>query len=127
KEEFMLSTWDVLSENFGFMLVWGDLVYVPFLYSLPGWWIVTDTEPFSAFEVALLVAFHLASLYVFREANWQKERYKRNREAPIWGKRPETIGGRLLVSGFWGLGRKINYTGELGVYLSFALCAGIAD
>ena len=41
KEEFMLSTWDVISENFGFMLVWGDLVYVPFLYSLPGWWLIT--------------------------------------------------------------------------------------
>ena len=34
-EEFMLSTWDVMAENFGFMLVWGDLVYVPFFYSIP--------------------------------------------------------------------------------------------
>jgi Ergosterol biosynthesis ERG4/ERG24 family len=36
------------------------------------------------------------------------------------------IGCKLLVSGWWGIGRKINYTGELGVYLSFALCAGVS-
>ena len=124
KEEFMLSTWDVIAENFGFMLVWGDLVYVPFLYSLPGWWIMHHTEPFTSLEWGALVAFHLLALYVFREANWQKERYKRDKSAHIWGKAPETIGGRLLVSGFWGIGRKINYTGEIGVYISFALCAG---
>jgi delta14-sterol reductase len=124
KEEFMLSTWDILAENFGFMLVWGDLVYVPFLYSLPGWWIVDQTEPFGAARVAALAACFLFALWVFREANWQKERYKRNPAAPIWGKKPETVGGKLLVSGFWGIGRKINYTGEIGVYFTFAMCAG---
>jgi len=30
RESFMLSTWDILAEKFGFMLVWGDTVYVPF-------------------------------------------------------------------------------------------------
>ena len=85
---------------------------------------VDQTEPFTTAQWGGLVVFHLLSLWVFREANWQKERYKRDREAPIWGKKPETIGGRLLVSGFWGIGRKINYTGEIGVYISFALCAG---
>jgi len=127
KEEFMLSTWDIIAENFGFMLVWGDLVYVPFLYSLPGWWLVDQTEPFATTTWSLLVLFHLVCLWVFREANWQKERYKRDREALIWGRTPETIGGRLLVSGFWGIGRKINYTGEIGVYISFALCTGFGS
>lgn len=127
KEEFMLSTWDVIAENFGFMLVWGDLVYVPFLYSLPGWWVATHTTPFSTVEIALLVAVHAVSLWVFREANWQKERYKRNPKALIWGKPAQTVGGRLLVSGFWGIGRKINYTGELGVYITFAACAGTSS
>jgi len=39
KEEFMLSTWDITDEHFGFMLVWGDMIYVPFLYSIVGWFI----------------------------------------------------------------------------------------
>jgi delta14-sterol reductase len=125
KEEFMLSTWDVIAENLGLMLVWGDLVYVPFFYSLPGWWIAAEARPFPPWAWLALSAFYLLSLWVFRQANWQKERFKQDPKARIWGQVPETIGGRLLVSGWWGVGRKINYTGEIGVYLAFALCAGV--
>jgi delta14-sterol reductase len=124
KEEFMLSTWDIISENLGFMLVWGDLVYVPFLYSLPGWWLVSQTEPFSTAQWAGLSLFFLLALWVFREANWQKERFKQDHEAEIWGRRAETVGGRLLVSGWWGVARKINYAGEIAVYVAFALTTG---
>jgi delta14-sterol reductase len=124
KEEFMLSTWDVIAENLGFMLVWGDLVYVPFLYCLPGWWLVDATEPVAAWHWVSLGTAYFLCLWVFREANWQKERYKREPTRPIWGRPPETVGGKLLVSGWWGIGRKINYTGEIGVYLCFALTTG---
>jgi delta14-sterol reductase len=124
KEEFMLSTWDVTDENFGFMLVWGDLVYVPFLYSLPGWWLIDAIDPWPTSAWVALSAFYLFALWVFRDANWQKERYKRDPSQPIWGKAPETLGGRLLVSGWWGIGRKINYTGEICVYFAFAMTTG---
>jgi len=66
-------------------------------------------------------------MWVFREANWQKERYKRHPEKPIWGRPPVLVGGRLLASGFWGIGRKINYTGEIGVYICFALTTGLVS
>jgi Delta14-sterol reductase len=124
KEEFMLSTWDITDEKFGFMLVWGDLVYVPFLYSLPCWWLLEQTTRFSTPHWLSLCAFFLLALWIFRDANWQKERFKRDREVAIWGKRAETVGGSLLVSGWWGVARKINYAGEIGVYLAFALTAG---
>ncbi|HEY8123585.1 MAG TPA: hypothetical protein VII78_19855 [Myxococcota bacterium] len=127
KEEFMLSTWDVLAENFGFMLVWGDLAYVPFLYSLPGWWMVDATRPFPIGAWLPLVAFHFAALAIFRQSNWQKERFKQDPTAPIWGRPPRLVGGKLLASGYWGIGRKVNYTGEILVYVSFALCAGFAS
>jgi len=126
KEEFMLSTWDIISEDFGFMLVWGDLVYVPFLYSLPCWWLVDETTPFPTFAWALLSLLCFGCLWVFREANWQKERFKRTPSAVIWGKKPELVGGRLLASGWWGIGRHLNYTGEVGVYCCFALTTGFA-
>ena len=124
KEEFMLSTWDVISENLGFMLVWGDLVYVPFLYSLPGWWLVSQTEPFATWQWVGLSLFFFFALWVFREANWQKERFKQDRDTEIWGRPAETVGGRLLVSGWWGVARKINYAGEIAVYIAFALTTG---
>jgi len=126
KEEFMLSTWDVIAENFGGMLVWGDLVYVPFFYPMPGFWIVDETTPFTTAQWVGLTVVFLCALTVFRGANWQKHRFKQDPLAKIWGRPAKTIGGRLLVSGWWGIGRKLNYTGEIGVYLSFALCAGLA-
>ena len=124
KEEFMLSTWDILSENLGFMLVWGDLVYVPFLYSLPGWWLVDRVAPYSTLQWASLSTFFAVALWIFRDANWQKERFKRDRGVAIWGRPAETVGGSLLVSGWWGVARKINYAGEIGVYVAFAATAG---
>ncbi|MBX3245654.1 MAG: hypothetical protein KF901_00585 [Myxococcales bacterium] len=131
-ERFMLSTWDILAERLGFMLVWGDLVYVPFLYSLCGWWVLDRGfeggahQPWPWWGYGLITLFHVVSHWVFREANWQKDRFKRDPSRPIWGKAPELLGGRLLVSGWWGIGRKVNYTGEIGVYVSFALCAGFS-
>jgi delta14-sterol reductase len=125
KEEFMLSTWDIISEHFGFMLVWGDLVYVPFLYCLPCWWLVDEKVPFRPWQWALLSLLCFGCLWVFREANWQKERFKRTPSAPIWGKKPELVAGKLLASGWWGIGRKLNYSGEIGVYFCFALTTGL--
>ena len=127
KEEFMLSTWDVIAENFGFMLVWGDLVYVPFLYSLPGWFILIDTDPFVPTSWVALSGTFLFFLFVFRQSNWQKERYKRNPTALIWGRPAEALEGRLLISGWWGIARKFNYTAEIGVYICFSLCAGFVS
>ena len=101
-------------------------MYVPFFYSLPGFWIVDETTPFGTARWLALTAFFLLALTLFRGANWQKDRFKRDPQATIWGKPVQTLGGRILVSGWWGIGRKLNYTGEIGVYLSFALCAGFS-
>jgi delta14-sterol reductase len=120
----MLHTWDIIAENFGLMLVWGDYVLVPFFYSICGWWLVGYTEPMGAPETVALVVLFAVGFTVFRGSNQQKHDYKEHPERPIWGKKPETVGGRLLVSGFWGIGRKLNYTGELMVYFSWTLTTG---
>lgn len=125
RESFMLSTWDIIAEKFGFMLVWGDTVYVPFFYSLCGWWLIDDRSSWPAWAVVALAALHFGAHYMFRTANWQKDDYKRDPNALIWGQPAQTLGGRLLVSGWWGRGRHLNYTGEILVYLSFALCTGL--
>ncbi|KAG6771792.1 hypothetical protein POTOM_023184 [Populus tomentosa] len=33
-EEYMTSTWDIIAERLGFMLVFGDLVWIPFTFSI---------------------------------------------------------------------------------------------
>jgi delta14-sterol reductase len=120
----MLHTWDVIAENFGFMLVWGDYVVVPFFYCLAGWYLLDNTAPMPAYEVAALSLLFAVGFWLFRGSNEQKHRYKEDPSAKIWGRTPETVGGRLLVSGFWGIGRKLNYTGELMVYFSWTICTG---
>jgi delta14-sterol reductase len=126
-EDNVLSMWDVIAERFGLMLLWGDLVLVPFFYSIAGWWLVNDPEPMPLWRVLAIVGLHVIGLWIFRESNSQKHRFKLDPSAKIWGKPARTIGGRLLVSGWWGIGRKINYTGEIMVYTSFALCTGFTS
>jgi Delta14-sterol reductase len=120
----MLHTWDVIAEDFGYMLVWGDYVLVPFFYSICGWFLVGYTAPISNLEVVALIVLFATGFIIFRGANQQKHDYKEHPERPIWGKPAETVGGRLLASGFWGVGRKLNYTGELMVYFSWTLTTG---
>ncbi len=126
-EAGVLSMYDVIAEKFGFMLVWGDLVLVPFFYCIAGWTLVGQTEAMAwPGLVALTAAFSLG-LWVFRGANKQKHTFKVDPRAEIWGASPRLLGGRLLVSGWWGVGRKINYAGELTVYFATAATAGFAS
>jgi delta14-sterol reductase len=126
-EDNVLSMWDVIAEKFGFMLLWGDLVLVPFFYSLPGWWMLRNSESMSVWHVLAIVALHVIGLWIFRESNSQKNRVKKDPSSKIWGQPAKLLGGKLLISGWWGIGRKLNYTGEIMVYGSFALCTGFGS
>ena len=126
-EDNVLSMWDVIAEKFGFMLLWGDLVLVPFFYCIGGWWLLANPEPMPTWRVLAIAALHLLGLWIFRGSNAQKNRFKKDPATKIWGRPAEVLGGRLLISGWWGIGRKINYTGEIMVYASFGLCTGFAS
>ena len=127
-EQGMIHTWDIVSERFGWMLVWGDYVLVPFFYCLAGWWLVDASgpalPPIAAAGIVLLFVF---GFWLFRGSNEQKHRFRQDPDTRIWGKPAETLDGRLLVSGFWGIGRHLNYTGEICIYLSFALTTGFVS
>lgn len=120
----MIYTWDIIAERFGWMLVWGDYVLVPFFYSIPGWYLVHDTDPLPPWQIGALAALYVVGFVLFRGSNEQKHQFKADPQKPIWGKTPEALGGKLLVSGFWGIGRKLNYTGELSMYVAWSLTTG---
>ncbi len=124
-EEFMLSTWDVMAENFGFMLVWGDLVYVPFFYSICGWFIINQTDSYWTFMIPIVCILYFVSMWIFRGSNIQKFKFKRNPNTKIWFKPAKALEGKILISGFWGIGRKLNYTGEILVYFCIFLTTGV--
>ena len=123
----MIHTWDIVSERFGWMLIWGDYVLVPFFYCLAGWWLVHAPAPLSPVAAVALVLLFAVGFWIFRGANQQKHRFKRDPHAVIWGQPARSLDGRLLVSGFWGIGRHLNYTGEICIYLAFTLTTGFAS
>jgi len=120
-EDGMIFTWDIVSEKFGWMLVWGDFVLVPFFYCICGWYLVHAPDLLSPLGAALLVMLYVLGFWMFRGTNNQKHRFKSDPNVMIWGRPAETLDGRLLVSGFWGFGRHMNYTGEILIYFSFFL------
>ncbi|CAL9048756.1 unnamed protein product [Musa banksii] len=136
-EEFMTSTWDIIAEKLGFMLVFGDLVFIPFTFSIQGWWLLKNkVELMKVAAVANCLVFlvgllkhpaEFCSYRVFRGANKQKHIFKKDPKAPIWGKAPKVIGGKLLASGYWGIARHCNYLGDLLLALSFSLPCGISS
>jgi Delta14-sterol reductase len=126
-EHGMLFTWDIIEERFGWMLVWGDYVLVPFFYGLPGL-VLAMTGGDASLPLAIAcTALYLFGFWLFRGANQQKHAFRRDRSAAIWGRPARTIGDRLLVSGFWGIGRKLNYTGEICIYLAWTIPAALAS
>ncbi|KAJ0892011.1 putative delta(14)-sterol reductase [Helianthus annuus] len=124
-EEYMTSTWDIIAERLGFMLVFGDLVWIPFTFSIQGWWLLSNNVDLPTAAIVANCFVFLIGYLVFRGANKQKHDFKKNPKALIWGQPPKVIAGKLLVSGYWGIARHCNYLGDLLLALSFSLPCGI--
>ncbi len=69
----------------------------------------------STAAVAGIVALQALGYLVFRGANSQKDLFRRDPAHPrVAGLRtmPTERGTRLIISGWWGIARHINYTGD---------------
>ncbi|XP_062200005.1 delta(14)-sterol reductase-like [Phragmites australis] len=126
-EEFMTSTWDIIAERLGFMLVFGDLVFIPFTFTLQGWWLLRNKVELPLLASVANCFIFLIGYLVFRGANKQKHVFKKDPKALIWGKPPKVVGGKLLASGYWGIARHCNYLGDLLLALSFSLPCGASS
>ncbi|MEC8023188.1 MAG: DUF1295 domain-containing protein [Myxococcota bacterium] len=127
-EAAVLTTMDIKHENFGFMLVFGDLAWVPFTYTLQAAYLVDHVHELPMWAAVLTVALQVLGLYIFRVVNLQKHTFRSDPEnARIWGKPVEYIstarGSKLLVSGFWGWSRHFNYVGDILMAISWSLPA----
>jgi Delta14-sterol reductase len=123
-EEAVLTTWDIKYENFGWMLCWGDLVWVPFTYTLQALYLVNHTHSLPLWGVVGIVVLNLTGYFIFRLANIQKHKFRKDPQRPVWGRKPEYLAtprGMLLVSGWWGIARHINYFGDLLMGLAWCL------
>jgi len=127
QEKAILTTMDITTDGFGYMLAFGDLAWVPFIYSLQARYLVDYDPKLELWKIIIISIIHFAGLYIFRSANSQKDAFRRdpNSKEVAHLKFLETKRGtKLLISGWWGIARKINYTGDWLVSLSWCLLCG---
>lgn len=129
-EEAMLSTWDINYENYGFMLAFGFVVWMPFNFSLQAQYLVYHDPHLPLWAIALLVLLNFSGYTIFRTANLQKHRFRTKPGTKIWGKEPTFIatkrGTKLLTSGWWGKSRHANYLGDLMMAIAWCLPTGFS-
>ncbi|XP_053515576.1 delta(14)-sterol reductase LBR isoform X2 [Artibeus jamaicensis] len=126
-EEAVLTTMDITHDGFGFMLVFGDLVWVPFIYSFQAFYLVHHPHEVSWPAASFIIALKLCGYVIFRCANAQKNAFRKNPTDPRLAhlKTIHTSTGKnLLVSGWWGVVRHPNYLGDLIMALAWSLPCG---
>ncbi|ODV92937.1 hypothetical protein CANCADRAFT_95800 [Tortispora caseinolytica NRRL Y-17796] len=130
-EDKVLSTMDVVSDGFGFMLSFGDLALVPFTYSLQAQFLTDRPEiELSFFEIAAIAALQAIGYIIFRKTNSQKDWFRHltpaERKASGYKFIKSPTGRSLLADGWWGYSRHINYFGDWLMAWSWCLAAGVS-
>ena len=127
-EQAILDTWDIRHENLGWMLCFGNLVWVPFTYTIQAQYLVYHSPDLSWWLIAAIVVLFVVGYGIFRGANRQKHRFRQSPDRIIWGQTAVSIrtsrGPSLLASGWWGLARHVNYLGDLLMGLAWCLPCG---
>lgn len=114
-EPAMLTTMDITTDGFGFMLAFGDLVWLPFTYSIQTRYLSVYPTSLGPYGIAAVLLPLAIGYYIFRSSNNEKNRFRNNPNDPRVAhlKALETASGsKLLISGWWGTARHINYFGD---------------
>mmetsp|Transcript_19755 Transcript_19755/g.27161 ORF Transcript_19755/g.27161 Transcript_19755/m.27161 type:complete len:384 (+) Transcript_19755:449-1600(+) len=127
-EEVHLYTYDLFAEKMGFKLAWGCLVFYPFFYPIGAYSLVNNTAQYGDISVSLslcIVGVFVSGWVITRGANMQKFAYRTNptQKTFLFGLIPQTTipGTRILCSGWWGVARHFNYSGEIIQALALSL------
>ncbi len=127
-ERVHLYTYDIFAERIGFKLGWGCIVFYSFFYAIPLWSTADLPAPRSPGWLSVVsVIIFLSGWIMARGANMQKYFFKKDPVKSFLGITPGIItdGNKtLLVNGFWGLSRHINYLGEILMASGIALSTG---
>lgn len=128
-EPAILTTMDIIMDGFGFMLAFGDLVWVPFIYSTQTRYLSVFPTQMGLSGIALVLAISGLGYYIFRGANNEKNRFRTNPDDPRV-KHLKFIttqtGSKLLISGWWGTARHVNYLGDWLMSWAYCLPTGVA-
>ena len=128
-EPAILTTMDITTDGFGFMLAYGDVAWLPFTYSLQTRYLAVHPVSLGWLGLAGMFAMLLTGYSIFRLTNSQKNAFRTNPNDPKVAhlKYIETpTGSRLLITGWWGIARHINYFGDWIQSWPYSLPTGLA-
>ena len=128
-EEQILNQIDIVADGFGYMLAFGDLVWLPFVYSMQCRYLASYPLQLGWLGVAGVLAVQAVGLFIFRSSNSQKNLFRKNPEDPKVAHLSyitTSRGSKLLTSGWWGSARHVNYFGDIIMSLSYCLPTGVA-
>ena len=128
-EPAILTTIDITTDGFGYMLAFGDLVWLPFTYSMQARYLGVYPVNLGLLGIAGVLGVQAVGYHVFRGANNEKNRFRTNPQDPKVKhlQYMETkSGSKLLTSGWWGTARHVNYFGDWIMGWSYCLPTGIA-
>lgn len=110
------------------------MVWLPTMYTLQTQYLARNPIELSSIGAFITTCTGVGGYILFRWVNYQKDIARRTKgECNIWGKKAKvhiikykTTDGLeheslLLVSGWWGIARHMNYLGDL--ILSYSMCA----
>ncbi|KAK8061850.1 hypothetical protein PG994_008216 [Apiospora phragmitis] len=128
-ESDLLSMMDITMDGLGFMLVFGDIAWVPFLYSTQCRYLSVYPVHLGAAGLVAVAAVFALGLYIFRAANSQKTRFRTQPDHPSVRGLPyiqTKRGTRLLTGGWWGMSHHMNYLGDWIQASPFSLPTALA-
>ena len=128
-ESSITSQMDITTDGFGFMLSFGDLVWLPFIYSIQARYLAVYPLVLGPLGILGVLGIQVLGYYLFRAANNEKNRFRQDPNDPRV-KHLEYIdtasGSKLLTSGWWGTARHVNYLGDWIMSFSYCTPTGIA-
>ncbi|KAI9021757.1 ergosterol biosynthesis ERG4/ERG24 [Phycomyces nitens] len=107
-ETSILTTMDITTDGFGFMLAFGNLCWVPMMYSLQARYLADFPHDLNIFHVCAVIILQCVGYRIFRDLTYIQTK----------------SGTRLITSGWWGMSRHINYFGDWLMSLSWCLACG---
>ncbi|KAK2720283.1 hypothetical protein QYM36_004233 [Artemia franciscana] len=127
------NTLDITLDRAGYYICWGCLVWVPAFYTYASYYIVAQFPSLSDTYSLLILVFGILSVTLNYWVDYERQRFRASEgQCLIWGKKASYImaeydgpkgrqQSKLLISGFWGVARHLNYVFE--ILAAFSWCA----
>lgn len=141
-EECVPTTWDILSEKCGWMIVFWNGVGVPFIYCFNAFYILRNNPQYPFAFTSMLFVVLFTAYYIWDTANSQKNRFRMQLRGTYvkrhtfpqlpWGTlhNPRYLqtacGSTLLTDGWYRYARKIHYTADIVMAFTWGLCCGFS-